>query len=544
MISAAMTEAQGQWRQELSVVKGEQRQQLGLLEEVAEAVRQSSARLEKVERTLTVHERNLRRSEEQLKAISKTEIPPWYAQLEGALVNLEREVNEQQVAVEVQVARLQVECDGLRRRSEVLGGMREEVLQAVEEKVFTAREPHVREDRSREGLLLKRCDDLDARLASQKVHVEAWDGIGTLNSYSIGRMSEMIQIHVLLPNGHAELFTLLPSSTVQDLKTKAERAFEKKYLRLITAKNQVLVHPDKTLEEAEIEDGERLTALVLQPQLAATRGAFALWCHGYNTIVTWGDGSFGGDSSALQDQIKGVQQIQATESAFAAILEDGSVITWGRENRGGDSSVVQDQLKGVQHIQATFRAFAAILADGSVVTWGASDGGGDCSAVKDQLKGVQQIQATPNGAFAAMLADGSVVTWGHASFGGDSSAVEDQLKGVQQIQATFAAFAAILGDGSVVTWGDPHSGGDSLAVQDQLRGVQQIQSTVLGAFAAILADGSVVTWGDPHSGGDSLAVQDQLRGVEQIQATSHAFAATREDCAEDSLAVEKKPRLG
>eukprot|EP00434_Breviolum_minutum_P010503 symbB.v1.2.009265.t1/scaffold566.1/size186494/6 len=173
MISAAMTEAQGQWRQELSVVKGEQRQQLGLLEEVAEAVRQSSARLEKVERTLTVHERNLRRSEEQLKAISKTEIPPWYAQLEGALVNLEREVNEQQVAVEVQVARLQVECDGLRRRSEVLGGMREEVLQAVEEKVFTAREPHVREDRSREGLLLKRCDDLDARLASQKVHVEA-----------------------------------------------------------------------------------------------------------------------------------------------------------------------------------------------------------------------------------------------------------------------------------------------------------------------------------------------------------------------------------
>ena len=114
---------------------------------------------------------------------------------------------------------------------------------------------------------------------------------------------------------------------------------------------------------------------------------------------------------------------------------------------------------------------------------------------------------------------------------------------MQQIQATFAAFAAILGDGSVVTWGDVDSGGSSSAVQDQLRGVQQIQATVLGAFAAILADGSVVTWGDPHSGGDSLAVQDQLRGVEQIQATSHAFAATREDYGEDSLAVEKKPKL-
>ena len=126
----------------------------------------------------------------------------------------------------------------------------------------------------------------------------------------------MIQIHVAFPNGHDELLTLLPSSTVQDLKTKAERAFGKKYLRLITAKNQILVEPDETLEEAEIEDGECLTALVLQPQLAATvaatRGAFALWCHGYSTILTWGAADRGGDSSAVRDQLKGVRQIQAT----------------------------------------------------------------------------------------------------------------------------------------------------------------------------------------------------------------------------------------
>ena len=86
----------------------------------------------------------------------------------------------------------------------------------------------------------------------------------------------MFKIDVALPNGHAEPLTLLPSSTVQDVRTKAERAFGKKYLRLITVKNRVLVDPDKTLEEAEIEDGECLTALVFQPQLAATGGAFAL----------------------------------------------------------------------------------------------------------------------------------------------------------------------------------------------------------------------------------------------------------------------------
>ena len=103
----------------------------------------------------------------------------------------------------------------------------------------------------------------------------------------------------------------------------------------------------------------------------------------------------GGDSSAVQDQLKGVQQIQATDGAFAAILEDGSVVTWGDADCGGDSSAVQDQLKGVQQIQATSEAFAAILEDGSVVTWGNADCGGDSSAVRDQLKGVQQIQPRP-----------------------------------------------------------------------------------------------------------------------------------------------------
>ena len=42
--------------------------------------------------------------------------------------------------------------------------------------------------------------------------------------------------------------------------------------------------------------------------------------------------------------LKGVQQVQATHSAFAAILEDGSVLTWGNAQYGGDSSAVQAQL--------------------------------------------------------------------------------------------------------------------------------------------------------------------------------------------------------
>ena len=62
--------------------------------------------------------------------------------------------------------------------------------------------------------------------------------------------------------------------------------------------------------------------------------------------MTWGRAS-GGDSSAVQGQLKHVQQIQAsagTGGAFAAILGDGSVVTWGDAARGGDSGAVRDQL--------------------------------------------------------------------------------------------------------------------------------------------------------------------------------------------------------
>ena len=102
-------------------------------------------------------------------------------------------------------------------------------------------------------------------------------------------LRSMLKINVALPNGHAELLTLLPSSTLQELKTAAQQAFGKMHLRLITAKNRVLVNFEQTLEEAEIEDGECLTALVLQPQLAATKIAFALWCHGDSRIVKRGN---------------------------------------------------------------------------------------------------------------------------------------------------------------------------------------------------------------------------------------------------------------
>ena len=61
--------------------------------------------------------------------------------------------------------------------------------------------------------------------------------------------------------------------------------------------------------------------------------------------MTWGNALYGGESSAVQDQLKGVLQIHATHGAFAAILEDGSLFTWGHADYGGDSSAVQHELR-------------------------------------------------------------------------------------------------------------------------------------------------------------------------------------------------------
>ena len=307
------------------------------------------------------------------------------------------------------------------------------------------------------------------------------------------RASMSLTVHVGLLSGRTVTVQADLEEAVGTLKRRAETALEVGKGRLVDSSGGVL-DVDAPIKRARLQNGESLVLHIGRVQVNATYRAFAAVL-GDGSVVTWGDAGQGGDSSAVQNQLKNVQQVQATRGgAFAAILADGSVVTWGHSDSGGDSGDVQHQLKNVRQIQTTSQAFAAILSDGSVVTWGAAGLGEDSSAVQGQLKDVQQIQASA-GAFAASLGDGSVVTWGSECFGGDSRAVQNQLKNVQQVQATRGgAFAAILADGSVVTWGDAACGGDSSAVQSQLKNVRQIQATRF-AFAAILNDGSVVTWG-------------------------------------------------
>ena len=162
----------------------------------------------------------------------------------------------------------------------------------------------------------------------------------------------MLQVTVALPSGQGETFSLKPSSKVGDLRILAQHFFKRGFLRLVAADHSV-VDPAVSLQAAGLEDGDHLTAIAVEARLAATDRVFALFCCGGDRVVTWGDPDWGVDSSQVQDRLKGVQQVQASCSAFAAILSDGSVVTWGDPHCGGDSSEVQDRLKGVQQIQAT-----------------------------------------------------------------------------------------------------------------------------------------------------------------------------------------------
>ena len=156
--------------------------------------------------------------------------------------------------------------------------------------------------------------------------------------------------------------------TVGALKRRAQVALGIGTGRLLDSSGCVL-EGCTLIKKSRVQKGDSLTMLCNTVKIQASVGAFAATL-GDGLVVTWGDAGCGGDSSAVQTQLKTVQQIQASERAFAAILDDGSVVTWGDAECGGDSSAVQTRLKNAQQIQAAGGAFAAILDDGSVVTHG------------------------------------------------------------------------------------------------------------------------------------------------------------------------------
>ena len=104
----------------------------------------------------------------------------------------------------------------------------------------------------------------------------------------------MLQLNVALPSGRSETFSLPQFSKVGDLRVLAQKSFQCGFLRLVTANNH-MVDPTESLQAAGLQEGDHLTAVATPVEVAATRGAIALWCCGGNQVVTRGDRTFGGD---------------------------------------------------------------------------------------------------------------------------------------------------------------------------------------------------------------------------------------------------------
>ncbi|OLP91972.1 hypothetical protein AK812_SmicGene26261 [Symbiodinium microadriaticum] len=165
-------------------------------------------------------------------------------------------------------------------------------------------------------------------------------------------MSISVDVHLL--SGKRAAVEVGADASVESLKRRAQSALAVPSRgRLLNSSGEVM-DATKTITEAMLRSGDVLTLHLNQVQLKAVRKglstAFAALL-GDGSVVAWGHSMCGGDSSAVQEQLRDVQQIQDSQYAFAAILGDGSVVTWGDSWFGGDSSAVQEQLRDVQRSQ-------------------------------------------------------------------------------------------------------------------------------------------------------------------------------------------------
>ncbi|MFN9912665.1 MAG: hypothetical protein ACK53L_08775, partial [Pirellulaceae bacterium] len=138
----------------------------------------------------------------------------------------------------------------------------------------------------------------------------------------------------------SELF--LKAGIALDFETKTT------YAVTVSASDPTLPGSTPVSADFSVAVAKQLASVITSPIAASTPGrthgefsnffAFAV-LRPDGSVVTWGDPSYGGDSSAVASLLSsGVTQVFSTRSAFAALKADGSVVTWGDSSYGGDST--------------------------------------------------------------------------------------------------------------------------------------------------------------------------------------------------------------
>ena len=116
-----------------------------------------------------------------------------------------------------------------------------------------------------------------------------------------------ITVNVGLLSGRTAAVTADLEEVVRSLSLRAQTALGVSRGRLVHSSGRLL-DACSTIKDTELQNGDSLTLQVHRVQIQACGGAFAAIL-GDGSVVTWNHAAFGGDSSAVQDQLKNVVQI-------------------------------------------------------------------------------------------------------------------------------------------------------------------------------------------------------------------------------------------
>ena len=159
------------------------------------------------------------------------------------------------------------------------------------------------------------------------------------------------------------------------------RASTTKFIALTNTGTVIMWEPDSEEDPKLIPDLNNVTAI------ESNAGAFAaLRSNGSVTMIGYTDNPYIQHTSTTLEKLKsGVIQLFATDSAFCALKDDGSIVSWGYPQYGGDSSKLSHKLINIKNVYANYGAFVALRDDGTAISWGdKSNGGGyEISNVKN-----------------------------------------------------------------------------------------------------------------------------------------------------------------
>ena len=87
------------------------------------------------------------------------------------------------------------------------------------------------------------------------------------------------------------------------------------------------------------------------PRWQSPRHTMIQWLHGPKITTIWWYQIRSDPVRFRQDELYDVVDIAASDLSFAAWRADGRVVTWGNRSNGGDSLAVQMQLKSLRNLR-------------------------------------------------------------------------------------------------------------------------------------------------------------------------------------------------